>query len=323
MRIIYRLCLLWSCFGLLTGLACADTFHLTDGRTVTGDVVSMDDTGIVLKLPDGSYADRILWAKVSQADLKNLQQDPKVAEYVGPFIEEAPDDKNKRTEVEIKDWPRLVRPTGHSVIGALFTSSLGLFTLLVLYAGNLYAAYEISIFRAQPVGLVCGVAAVAPVIGPIVFLSMPPKLKKKGPEWETPAEPHIEPAIAAAIAAEQAGNAPIIDPDHPEAQAYAQAPAAPAAPALPPTKTFVRGQFTFNRRFFETQLPAYFAVVRPEAERDKVLTVKSARGLFVVQRISRLSANDLTLQVHKGQASEDIVIPFVEIQEVQLKHKDA
>ncbi len=46
----------------------------------------------------------------------------------------------------------------------------------------------------------------------------------------------------------------------------------------PPPKVFARGQFTFNRRFFETQLPGFFAMTRPEAERDTVLTFQTTRS---------------------------------------------
>jgi hypothetical protein len=53
------------------------------------------------------------------------------------------------------------------------------------------------------------------------------------------------------------------------------------------------------------------------------LVVKSSRGQFIGQRISRIAANDFHLQVQKGHASEEVMIPFMEIQEVQLKHKDA
>ena len=34
-------------------------------------------------------------------------------------------------------------------------------------------------------------------------------------------------------------------------------------PAIPPTVTYQRGQFTFNRRFFETKFPGFFGVVLP------------------------------------------------------------
>ncbi len=70
-------------------------------------------------------------------------------------------------------------------------------------------------------------------------------------------------------------------------------------------------------------MPGFFGLVRSGEQKDLVLEVKSARGLHQGQRIIRINANDLTLQVAKGHASEEVVIPFSEIQEVQLKHKDA
>jgi hypothetical protein len=56
-------------FGLMAGISRADTFHLTDNSTISGEIVSMDDKGVILKQADGSYADRLPWSKVSQADL--------------------------------------------------------------------------------------------------------------------------------------------------------------------------------------------------------------------------------------------------------------
>ncbi len=291
----------------------------------------MDDKGIVLKQSDGTYLDRMSWTKISQADLKDLDQNnPKAGQYVEPFIEQTQDDKKQRTEIVVKDVPRLGHPTGHSLVGALFTSTTGLFTLLMLYAANIYAGYEVSVFRAHPVGLVCGVSAVVPLIGPIVFLSMPSKVKARPLDWATTGtEQQLESNVAAAIAAEEgvpAQPAAAAHDDHgvpTDVVEDAPTPAPPPAAKLPPTKTYLRGQYTFNRRFFETQLPAFFAMSRPEAEKDKVLTFKSNRGIYIAQRISRISANDLQLQVKKGPASEEVTIPFVEIQEVQLKHKDA
>jgi hypothetical protein len=292
------------------------TLHFADGTTLTGDIVQMNESGILLREPDGKNPPRVPWTKLSQADLKELQQNPKAEKFVEPFIEVTQAEKLKRTEVEIKPPPHLQRPTGVSLIGALCGSVTGIFVLLILYAGNLYAAYEIAIFRAQPPALVCGVAAVAPLIGPVIFISMPTRLREKPADWQTTAEEAAPLSEAdAAIAAEQQAVAT-------EQQAAAHAAAAqPAGP--PPPKVFARGQFTFNRRFFETQMPAFFAMARPEAERDTVLTFKTARGAFHVQRISRISASDITLQVHKGHAFEDHLIPFVEIQEVQLQRQHA
>ena len=79
----------------------------------------------------------------------------------------------------------------------------------------------------------------------------------------------------------------------------------------------------FNRRFFETKFPGFFGVVRRDAEKDMIIFIKAARGQYIAERISRISANDIHAQVRKGQASEEVMIPFTEIQEVQYKHKDS
>ena len=302
--------------GCLGGIAHADTFHMTDGSTLTGEVISMNETGVVLKDANGQYMDRTPWGKFSQEDLKNFLQNPKAAAYVDGFIEPSQADKMKKTEIDVKEVAeRLTRPPKTSLIAAMFSSTVGLFMLFMLYTANIYAAYEIAVFRAQSPGLVCGLAAVVPVIVPIVFLSLPPKLKKKEiPVDALPPQQFIDPGTEAAMAEEAAAQA---------ASEAAAASGQPVAPTLPPTKTFARGQYTFNRRFFETQMPGFFAIVRAEADRDMVLLMKSARGTYEAQRISRITPSDIHITVHKGHATEDVTLPFLEIQEVQIKHKDA
>jgi hypothetical protein len=54
-----------------------------------------------------------------------------------------------------------------------------------------------------------------------------------------------------------------------------------------------------------------------------LLIFKTARGDYVGQRITRIATNDLHLQVQKGAASEEVMLPFTEIKEIVLKHKDA
>ena len=93
--------------------------------------------------------------------------------------------------------------------------------------------------------------------------------------------------------------------------------------ALPKPTVDQRGQFTFNRRFFETKFPGFFGVVRRDADKDMVLVIKSSRGEYAGQRISRIAAADLHLQVQHGHATEEVLIPFQEIQQITLKHKDA
>jgi hypothetical protein len=314
--------------ALLCASAAAETLHLTDGTKVTGDVVTMDDRGIILKISEGNYSDPIPWSKLSQDDLRTFQQNPKAANFVEPWIELTQEDKVKRTQVEVKDVPHLSRPAKGSLIGAMASSGIGVFLLLILYAANIYAAYEISNVRSRPPGVVCGVAAVAPILGPILFFCLPPGVAlpehKKVEEWRPPSEEYAEAPAAEAAPVEGGDAAPVEgEPGKLHVEGISHGPAAAAAPAMPPTKTFARGQYTFNRRFFETQMPSFFGVVRHGADKDLVLSVRAARGTYIAQRIQRISANEMNLQVQKGHASEEVVVPFVEIQEVQVKHRDA
>jgi hypothetical protein len=318
--------ILFICFGMwLCGLlAHADTFQLNDGRALTGEPLfsTAGDTGLKIKTGEGEY-EQVPWTAFSQEDLKKFQQQPKLALIVEPFIEITQEEKLKKTEVKINPVPRLERPEAHSLFGAMFSSGLGALIMLLLYAANLYAGYEVALFRARPPAVVCGVSAVLPVVGPIIFLSLPTLIDRAAEQ-----EAQAELSAAAAAAATVADSSPLApDPAHaataPGGLHIAHAEAAPAAASLPETQTFQRGAFTFNRRFFETKFPGFFGVVRRDAEKDMVLVIKSARGNYHGQRISRITGNDLHLEVHKGHASEEVLIPFTEVKEVQLKHKDA
>jgi hypothetical protein len=300
--------------GLLTGRLRADTFQLIDGQQMTGDIISANESGIILRLGDGKYSDRVPWAKLSQADLKRLKEKPKLEPFVDPFIEIPQEERVKKTEVVIKPVERLARPAKGSLLGALFGSSVGLVCLLLIYAANVYAGYQIAVVRAYSPALVCGVSAIAPFVGPIIFLSVPTRIVS-AVEWK--------PGQARATAEVADAAAPVAEAATESGEAYPPTEAAAAAPVLPKTQVFQRGQFTFNRRFFETKFAGFFGLVRRDAEKDMVLVFKTSRGQYVASRITRIASNDLHVEVHKGTASHEVAVAFLEIQEIQLKHKDA
>jgi hypothetical protein len=95
-----------------------------------------------------------------------------------------------------------------------------------------------------------------------------------------------------------------------------------AQASLPAPVVFRRGDFSFNRRFFETKLAGFFRLVPGDAEKDMVVYVQSSRGEFVGKRITRVTPNELYLQVFKNDVTADEMIPFVEVIEVQIRHKD-
>jgi len=309
----------WIIFGLwLCGLPVAvraDTFALADGTSLTGDIVTFNDAGIIFHTSDGKYTERMPWAKFSQDALKQLSAaNPKIRPLAEPFIEMPASERAPEPEIKIQNVTRLELPPKQSLLGALSSSSVGFFLLVLIYGANVYAGFEIAIFRMRPVGLGAGLAAVLPVLGPVIFLAMP-----------TVAQPEAAPAESVTQADAQTFSVPgqpVPEEIHIVAASWQPPGAAPKTPEAE-TQIFQRGQFTFNRRFFETKFPGFFAVARRGADKDLALTVKTMRGEFVVQRIVRIAQDDVHFQIAKGEASYEEMVPFAEIQEIKLKSKDA
>jgi hypothetical protein len=346
MRKLYCLCLgLWLC-GLLAGSARAETYQMSDGVSLTGEVVSFNESGMIVRLSGDKYSDRIAWTKLSQDTLKKLAENPKILPLVEPFIEASLEAKSPKAPVEIRAPERLKRPEPRSLLGALLSSSVGLFVLLMIYVANCYAAYELARQRARPVALVCGVSALLPVLGPILFLVMPvtDRGRRGEEEEESPPAPSAPIPVTPGSVPSPAATRPFLSPNpaipgmhRPSLPSAAPGPGAPksttAAPAasagpgpaassLPQKQVFQRGAFTFNRRFFETKFAGFLGVVPRDADKDMVLVVKSVRGEYVGQRITRLTASEFMLLVRKETATEEVMIPFTEVKEIILQHKD-
>lgn len=96
----------------------------------------------------------------------------------------------------------------------------------------------------------------------------------------------------------------------------------PAAAATTHSAVYTRGDNTFNRRFFETKFPGFFRVVPSEADKDLILVVKTGRGEYVAKRITRISSNEMHILPLKTGTAE-VLVPFGEVIQVQVRHKDA
>jgi hypothetical protein len=305
---------------LLAGLTEAATYKLADGRTVTGDLVEAgsDEGSALINVGDGKY-ERVPWGQFGQDELKAFQakfkENKKLAEAVEIFIEVTQEERAAKTEVRIAPPTPIVaeleagrnEPKG-SVITSLFKSSVGWCLVLLIYAANIYAGVEIAIFRARPKALVAGLAAI-PILGclsNIVFLSMP-----------THIEGTSEEEMAAAEAARHEPTSTIAIPGQAEAAAAQQAATAHAVAEGPKPEVYARGKFTFNKRFFETKFAGFFGMTRSDENKPKVLIVKSSKGEFVVERITRITPSDLFIQA-AGKVGETSM-HFAEISEVILK----
>jgi hypothetical protein len=308
-RILFWIILGLGLVGALTA-ARADTLQLIDGSSVSGDIVLFNEGGITLRTPSDSYTN-VVWPKFSQDALKQLSENPRIKPFAALFIE-TPPVRAKSEEIKVQ-VSRLVLPPKQSLLAALLSSSVGFVALLLILAANVYAAYEIAIVRSRPIGQLMGVAAVLPILGPVIYLCLPVR-REAGPSDESSPEAHsFSVPGGAAPAAESlvAGGVHV-------ASAGAGRGTAP-----PEAQIFQRGQFMFNRRFFETKFSGFFSTIRRPAERDLVLVVKTARTALVVQRITRIATNEAHFEILQGTARQEVMVPFADIQEIQIKHKDA
>jgi hypothetical protein len=311
----------------MIGAAKAGSFPLTDGTSIVGTPDSITDKGVVFTLETGDYSPRIEYDRFKPEAIRELLAEAKTENdrvRLQPLIDSIAQDVPKPMEVAVKPIQPPERPKHGSGIFALFASPLGWFIMLVLYGANLFAAYEVCVYRHQPVATVCGLAAIPffGVLSPIIYGAMPTQYRPVETEV-APAPPVEESAAAVSQEAPGAASPGGASTSRTPGASISAAPAAPSAPALPEPIIFARGEFSFNRRFFETKFAGFFRLIPAEADKNLVLLIKAARGQFVGTRISRITPNELYLQVVNNNASAEEMIPFAEIAEVQIRHKDS
>jgi hypothetical protein len=309
-----RFCILGILVASWAATGWAEEFRLANGNTMVGRIASADEDGMVIWREDiGQFSTRQPWVSFSQETLRRLRQNPDLADFVEIFIELTPEEIDAMTqtaEIIVRDvGTRIPRPSPVPSLLGGFVSPIGFLLLLLLVAGNLYAAFEVAQFRNQNVALVCGISFILPIVGPIIFLSLPTDTAEAAPA-EAPAEDLAASSMAMPSAAERAAGGLSL--------ASAEKTAASEAHSQP--QIFQRGEHTFNRRFFETKFPGFFRVVLGEAERDLVLVFRTPKQEFLAKRISRISMNELHLVLLAGGEKS---ISFSEITSVILKHKDA
>ncbi len=286
-------------FGFWLGVALfaagADTFSFADGGSVAGEIVKFDDGGIMIHTPEETYTN-VPWGRFSQDALKQLSNNPKIKIYVDPFILPSEKEHQPKAAIDIKDVHRMEHPEP-SLFGGLFKSSLGLFLLLMVYAANLYAAYEISIVKARSGAQVIGLSALLPIIGPVAFLIMPMYVPPPPKETATVTNADGTPA----------------KPKEAQIQ-IGEASWKPQEEKKPETQVFARGKFTFNKRFIETKFAAYFGNGDGEQAKKYSMEVRNMKDQLAVQSITSVGVAEVVLQTAAGP----VTVPLAEIQEIKL-----
>ncbi len=250
----------------------------------------------MLKLPDETYTN-LAWSQISQDSLKSLDQNPKIARFVDPFIEPTVPDHPIEQHVVVVPVQRMVRPADPSILMGLLHSGVGVFVLLVVYLANLYAAYEVAIFRLRSPGQVMGLAAILPVIGPAIFLA-----KGEAPPREAVAAPS------------EAVMAPSGSMENPQAEIAVVDEAHKVEEKKLEPQIYPRGKFTFNKRFVETKFAGFIGEPKGDALKFS-MELKSSKEVLAVEKISQVAATEVILEVaHRGL----VTVALVDILEVKL-----
>ena len=287
---------LW--LGFAAGAFGSETFGLTDGTSLSGEIVKSGDNGLFLHCDSGAYTN-IAWGHFTQDTLKMLAQKPKVQPFAEVFIEPAASPVPAPTETTPNAGTRPVLSEIPSFLGGLFGSSVGRFILLVLYLGNLLAAFEIATVRGRSKAQVVGLAAVGPLIVPIVFLILP--IQEEAAPPEAPVET-VEPTTAPA-------EEPAAVPEE----------VLPPAAKVPDALVFSRGKYTFNKRFMETKFAGYIRELKGDALKFSMI-IRTAQAEHAVGHITQVGQTDLVFESAEGGP---VTLPLAEIQEILLCPREA
>ncbi len=296
-KLLFLFCLL---LAVTFGAAAAEplSLTLTDGAALSGDIIKIGDEGLMLHLTGETYATtNVAWSRLSQTSLKQLVAYPKIKPLAEAFIEPDASERPAKAEITVNPVTRLERPANPSLFGGLFGSPLGLFLLLVVYAANLYAAFEVSVIRARPAAQVMGLSALLPIAGPAIFLAMPIKV--------APPEEVVEFAAPAGTAGAAAHRSPeeiqVVEASWKKDE------------KKPEPQVFARGKFTFNKKFLETKFVGYFGTPRGDALKF-TFELKTNTAQHAVERIMQVTVTEIILETKNGQ----VTVPLADIQEIKL-----
>lgn len=308
-------CLFSAGFLVLAALAAelsAADFKMSDGSVITGTMVAPNDDGAVLRRTSGGLTSRLGWDRFAQETLIELAKDPKLKESVEAFID-APESAEEaaRPEVVVKDPPgRVARPSKVPGLFAVLGTPAGWFMLAVFLLANLYAGHEVAVYRNYPSAAVMGTSLILPVLGPILFLCMPTRVRE---------DVELESSFEAPQEVQNTGAQELAAAGLSGSGLSLSAGRKSAAPAAAPTPAVYKASETeFTRAFFEKSFPLFFRVSRAESEKDTVLAIRSGKGEVVATRISRISSNEIGLITQKGH---EVQLRFADITEIQVRAK--
>lgn len=307
-----------------------DDISLVDRSSVRGKVIDPIEEGVIIDLADGGgFSRRYHWSEMDIPTLEKFNQIPQTRRFVQYYI---PKERPGVKTISLSEPKEVVNPAeGGGFLGALFTTPAGIGLLLLIYLGNIWAAIEVAAFRSHPVALVAGAAAIMPIISPIIFYFIPtqteysPSYADEGEFMDGDEVPDAEEAPKEPTQGIGAPKGFVM----PEPEGGGLSLSAGAAKSSKPSgelqpgqrRIYKRGEVDITRGFIEQNFVPFFRTVVSGAEANQVIDFKTPRQTLTARRISRISPNEVYVQLQSGGPNEKGV-KIAEIAEIIVRHKD-
>ncbi|MBO7107343.1 MAG: hypothetical protein J6W73_03825 [Verrucomicrobia bacterium] len=286
-------------------------YFCTNGEIIKGEPITFKEDGVVFRKDSGGYSDKIQWPSFTQDSLKELaKKSPQAQYYADPFIEVPLEFKAKEVKpppkIVVSDVERLTYYNPDPSFLSAWITPVGLLLLLALYVANLVTAYTVARFRRKQPALVCGVSAVLPVLGPIIFLTQPEAVVEEEPTEEIPTQERefvdaTGSATGANMATRMVSRAAAVKGDNSGLE----------------SAVYKRGDITFNRKFFETKFPTFFRPVLGAKEKAVKFVITVGDKHFEGMRFSRVTTDDIYMVPLEG--GSEISMKISEIESVEVK----
>ena len=213
-------------------------------------------------------------------------------------------------------------------LGGIF-SPAGIALSLIIMGFSVYAGREIALFRNRPVGLVCGLSAVFPVIAPTVFLLLPDPAAQHAEAMAEAHDPHLisnsgtSGALAETMPPETHQPAAMPnyedDPDSPylnmePGQDETHFETTATAPA---TLEFYRsGDYQIDYHFFNNHFQRFVGNAPPEGQS---LILRTREVEYPAHSVARLDAESLNIFYAAGDQWAEETIYYAHIEEVEVR----
>ena len=219
------------------------------------------------------------------------------------------------------------RPPASGMSPEVAFNPAGIFLALLVMGLSGYAGYEIARFKNRPVKLMCILSAVLPVLGPAVFLALPPQQATSATPFGSPGVPGAAelPSTTTPLPAVR-GLKYEDDPDSPyanltdgagEETQYVDESATAAAP-VPVAKSlehFHSSEYEFTPAFFSE----YFArFVGAEATSGDALILRTNANEYSVHYISTVDATGLQFIFASQSQWMEEFLTYADITEVEV-----